>query len=121
VTVGASTGIKERLARSFAEAMKSATGRSPIRTQVHIDELSVVTIIGEGTLTEPEATLASEGQREAARRARRKLQGIIRDRVRATVEEVTGRRVVAALSDHAIEPDLGAYVFVLKPAAEDRA
>ena len=40
---------------------------------------------------------------------------------RSAVEEATGRRVIAFMSQVHFDPDMAAEVFVLEPEAEDRA
>jgi uncharacterized protein YbcI len=66
------------------------------------------------TMTRGEQTLKEEDEEEKLRDLRKIFQGAFRDEAVSAIERATGRRVIAFLSDHAVEPDWSAEVFVLE-------
>jgi uncharacterized protein YbcI len=52
---------------------------------------------------------------------RHKFQEAMRPELVGAVEELTGRKVVAFMSDNHIDPDMAAEVFILDPEGEDGA
>ena len=103
--------ISNAIVRVFAEWI----GRGPTRARTVMTD-NVVTTILQDTLTKAERRLVEEGGLDAVMQMRRTHQGMMRGAVMDAVEEITGRKVVAFLSDHQAEPDYATEVFVL---AED--
>jgi len=114
-------GTSENLSRDLAKAMvalyKEYVGRGPTRARAHVGD-DIVTVILEDTMTTAEQTLAEEDEEELVRGVRRVLQGKFREDASEIVERLTGRKVRAFLSDHAIEADIAAEVFVLESSEE---
>ena len=67
-----------------------------------------------------EQTLAEEGEEDLVRGVRRVLQGKFREDASEIVEQLTGRKVKAFLSDHDIEADVAIEAFVLEPVERPR-
>jgi uncharacterized protein YbcI len=92
------------------------TGRGPTRARTTINgEWIFVTLID--TLTKGERTLANNGRADFVRESRKAFQAMMRDDFVAEVEGLTGRQVIAFLSDNHIEPDVAIEAFQLAPAA----
>jgi uncharacterized protein YbcI len=108
---------QSNLSRDLAKAMvalyKEYVGRGPTRARAHVDD-DMIAVILEDTMTKAERTLADEEEEELVRGVRRVLQGKFREDACEIVERLSGRTVKAFLSDHAIEPDIAAEVFVLE-------
>jgi uncharacterized protein YbcI len=92
-------------------------GRGPTRAKTAFGR-DVVTVVLEETLTKAERRLVQEGQEEPVLTTRRVFQQTMRKDLVAAVERITGRRVVAFLSDQATTPDVAVEVFVLEPALD---
>jgi uncharacterized protein YbcI len=69
----------------------------------------------EHILTPMERTLVEAGEVEPVRQARLAFQRALRSRFIETVENATGRKVRAFLSQVHFDPDIAAEVFVLEP------
>jgi uncharacterized protein YbcI len=67
------------------------------------------------TLLKGERILVNDGHTAAVIDMRRRFQQTMREDLIAAVVEHTGREVVAFLSDHHVDPDIAAEVFILKP------
>jgi uncharacterized protein YbcI len=96
--------------------MHRYTGRGPVRARTTIDENLVVCVLGD-TLTKAEQHLVEAGRRKLVLRGRRAIQGALADDAIELVGGLTGREVVAFMSNNHIDPDLGVEIFVLAPAA----
>lgn len=72
------------------------------------------------TLSKGERRLVAAGQAQFVRRLRAAYQGAMRNELIAGVEEVTGRRVIAFLSAHHLDPDIAVESFVLQASRSDR-
>ena len=111
------SNLSRDLAKAMVALYKEYVGRGPTRARAHVDD-DIITVILEDTMTKAEQTLADEEEEELVRGVRRVLQGKFREDASEIVERLTGRRVRAFLSDHAIDPDIAAEVFVLEPLDE---
>jgi uncharacterized protein YbcI len=100
------------MARRFAARLKSLSGTGPERCRVFIND-DVVTLVCDRTLTTAEKSLAS-AEPEVVNDMREKLQVQVRNQFIPDVEEVTGRKVVAAISSHALEPDVAGHIYILE-------
>jgi len=65
-----------------------------------------------------ERTLIDAGQEEAVRETRHKFQIVMRDQFIAAVERITGRKVIAFMSEVHFNPDMAVEIFVLAPQPE---
>jgi uncharacterized protein YbcI len=107
-----------KISNSMVALLHRYTGRGPTRARTTIGENVIVCVMG-ATLTKGEQSLVEDGKAEVVLHARRAFQDTIeREAIRA-VQEFSGRRVVAFMSDNHIDPDLAVEVFVLAPAASD--
>jgi uncharacterized protein YbcI len=91
-------------------------GKGPTRAKTYIVEDLVVVVLEE-SFTRAEKTLAERGEREAIQQIRRRFQQQMADSFTSVVEQATGRKVKAFLSDTDIEQDVSVETFLL---AEER-
>ena len=91
-------------------------GKGPLRAKTYmVDDL--VCCVLEETFTRAEKTLFDRGERESIQRIRRQFQEAVRDEFVGVVEQVTGRKVRAFMSDTDVENDISVETFLL---AEER-
>lgn len=69
----------------------------------------------EDIYTPVERTLIEAGQEEGVKETRQLFQMAMRQRFSEAVEGITGRKVIAFMSQVHFEPDLAAEIFVLEP------
>lgn len=115
-----SGGLNREISRAMVGLFKDATGRGPGRARTYIEDGLVVTVLHD-TMTKAERTLKDEDMEDHVRTLRRIFQGTFRDEAIAVVERLTGAKVLAFLSDHAVDPDYAVEAFILEPGLEDRA
>lgn len=112
------TQLGRDLSREFTKAMKKVTGQGPERCRAYFNR-EIVTVLVEGTLTEAEHSTA-EREIELTRATRRNLQEIVIQEITPIVEEHLQAKVVTAMHDHAIVPDVGVYCFQLDREVQAR-
>jgi uncharacterized protein YbcI len=111
------TELSRKISREIVALTKQRVGRGPTYARTYIHGNLVVTILGD-TMTRAERTLLhQDGGEDHVRDFRRVIDAGSRPEAKALIEHVTGRRVVACLSDHAVDPDWAIEAFVL----EDRS
>jgi uncharacterized protein YbcI len=110
--------VSRDISRAMVALFKEVMGRGPTRARTYLEEGLVVTILYD-TMTTAERTLKDEDKEDTVRSLRRVFQGTLRDDAIEIVEQVTGRKVLAFLSDHAVDPDYAIEAFVLAPGLGD--
>jgi uncharacterized protein YbcI len=113
-----SRALNRDISRALVALFKESTGRGPNRARTYIEDGIVVTVLYD-TMTKAEKTLKDEHKEDTVRSLRRIFQGTFRDDAIEIVERLTGRKVVAFLSDHAVDPDYAIEAFVLEPGLGD--
>jgi uncharacterized protein YbcI len=104
--------ISREIVRLFAEYY----GKGPTKARTYVvDDLVVVVL--EETFTRAEKTLATRGEGDAIQHIRRRFQQQMADSFTSVVEQATGRKVRAFLSETNIERDVSVETFLL---ADDR-
>jgi uncharacterized protein YbcI len=89
-------------------------GKGPTRAKSWLVDDMVICVLRDG-FTRIERTLIDRGQESLVAYVRSAFQEAMRDRFVGTVEEATGRKVVAFLSEVHINPDLAVEMFFLEP------
>lgn len=111
--------VTSAISNAVVSVFAEWSGRGPNRARTVIVD-NIVTCVLQGTLTKAETRLLQEGGAEAVLTMRRTYQAMMRKALVEAVEAITGREVVAFLSDHQPEPDYVAEVFVLGRDATPR-
>ena len=94
------------------------TGRGPTRARTSIRDDVVVVVLQE-TLLKAERSLIEDNKAELVAHMRRSFQQTMRADMSAAVASLTGREVIAFMSDSHLEPDYSVEVFVLAPDGEE--
>jgi uncharacterized protein YbcI len=102
--------ISNAVVRLFAEYL----GRGPTKARAVI-ATDLIAVVLEDTLTRAERKLIERNQQQLVLNTRRVLQQTMRRDLVAAVEELSGRRVIAFLSDQESDPDIAVETFVLEP------
>lgn len=100
------------IARHIVRITAEYTGRGPTKARATIGE-DVVTVVLEDNFTKGERSLVDAGQGASVVEMRRSFQTAMEASYIRGVEQITGRTVRAFLSDHNIEPDISAEIFIL--------
>jgi uncharacterized protein YbcI len=110
-----------RLSAAISKAMvglvNDYTGRGPQKARTAVSEDMAVCLL-EDTLTKGERTLVARGESEAVLDLRRRFQNAMREDAVRVVENLSGRKVKAFMSENHIDPDLAVETFVFEPVIE---
>ena len=110
----------QAISNAFTKLQRDHYGRGPesVRTVVGYDHIICFL---ENTFMPVERTLIEAGETEAVRETRLAFQRAMEHRFVNTVEEITGRKVRAFLSEVSLTPDISVEVFVLEKGETELA
>ena len=89
-------------------------GRGPMKAKTYVLDDLVVCVLRDG-FTAIEQTMMESGQPGRVVEMRREFQAMMGRRYKDMIEELTGSRVVAFLSQAHIDPDITLEVFIVDP------
>ena len=101
-----------RISTAIVRLYREHFGKGPTGAKTYALDDVVVCVLRDG-LTTVEKTLFERGRGETVREMRQAFQDAVADRFTGLVEEHTGRRVVAFMSQAHVDPDLAIEVFFL--------
>jgi uncharacterized protein YbcI len=88
-------------------------GRGPIKAKTYVLDNLVVCVLTDGGFTAIERTMMGGGEPERVLEMRRDFQRMMKVRYSEMIEELTGRKVLAFLSQAHVEPDLTIEMFLM--------
>jgi uncharacterized protein YbcI len=110
--------IRAMISKEIVRLQAEYYGKGPTKAKTYIvDDLVVVVL--EESFTRAEKTLAERGEREAIQHIRRRFQQAMADSFTSVVEQATGRKVRAFLSETDIEHDVSVETFLLADERTD--
>ncbi len=99
------------ISTSIVQILREHYGRGPMKAKTYaLDDIIVVVMRGSG-FTPLEQTIMDSGQPERVIAMREDFQQVMAAHYKQTVEELTGRRVLAFLSQAHVEPDITMEIF----------
>jgi uncharacterized protein YbcI len=100
-----------QISTSFVALLREHYGRGPMKAKTYaVDDVIVVVMRGSG-FTALEQTIMDSGQPNRVIAMREDFQQMMANRYKDTIEELTGRKVVAFLSQAHVEPDITVEMF----------
>ena len=87
-------------------------GRGPIRAKTYVLDNLITCVLTDG-FTAIERTMMEGGQADRVLEMRRGFQQLMRERYCTMIEQLTGRKVLAFLSQAHVEPDLTVEMFLM--------
>jgi uncharacterized protein YbcI len=106
--------LNAAITRELVRIHTAAIGRGPRKSYSFHSGDTLITVML-GVLTRAEQTLVSYGEGEAVLAMRRLSQRAMSAEMKAVVVRLTGREVLAFMSDNHLDPDMAVQVFVLGP------
>jgi uncharacterized protein YbcI len=99
------------ISTSIVAILREHYGRGPMKAKTYaLDDIIVVVMRGSG-FTPLEQTIMNSGQPGRVVEMREDFQRVMKDRYKETIRELTGRNVVAFLSQAHVEPDITIEIF----------
>lgn len=106
--------VAAAISNAVVHVLGEYTGRGPTRARAYVNR-DAITVLLHDTLTKGERQLVSDGHSSVVLQTRSLFQEMMRAELVASVEDVTGRTVVAFMSANHIDPDMAVETFVLEP------
>ena len=106
--------VAAEISREIVRLHARLFGRGPTRAKSFVYDDFALCIL-EDVLTRAEKTLVGAGNTEQVHATRMAFQDAVRDDFVAIVEETTGRKVRAFVSQVHIDPELAAELFLFEP------
>jgi uncharacterized protein YbcI len=106
------------IANEFVQLHSEYYGRGPTKAKVYTDG-DLLAVVLEETFTPAEKTLISRNEAEGVQDIRRRFQRAMVDQFTAIVEQATGRKVRAFLSETNLEADVAVEIFLLADQRTD--
>ena len=99
------------ISTSIVGILRDHYGRGPMKAKTYaLDDIIVVVMRGSG-FTPLEQTIMNSGDPNRVVAMREDFQRVMKDRYSQTIRELTGRNVVAFLSQAHVEPDITIEIF----------
>jgi uncharacterized protein YbcI len=110
----------QEISNAITKLQHDHYGRGPdsVRTVVGYDHIICFL---ENTFIRVERTLVDAGETDAVRETRLAFQRAMKERFTNAVEEISGRKVRAFLSQVSLDPDIAVEVFVLERGDAEQA
>jgi len=106
--------VSSAISNLVVRITREYTGRGPTQARTYMQE-DLITVVLRETLTKGELKLANTGYADHVRATRRYFQDAMREEIVTGIEKLTGRRVIAFLSDSHFDPDLAVELVLLEP------
>jgi uncharacterized protein YbcI len=110
--------LSAAISNAMVRIQREYLGRGPTKARALLRD-NVIVVLMEDTLTKAERSLVADGRQEDVLRTRHSFQRTMRADIVAAAQELTGRTVLAFMSDTHIDPDLSCEVLVLEPENGD--
>ena len=101
------------ISTSIVGILREHYGRGPMKAKTYaLDDIIVVVMRGSG-FTPLEQTIMDSGEPHRVIAMREDFQRVMAERYKQTIEELTGRKVLAFLSQAHVEPDITMEIFFI--------
>jgi uncharacterized protein YbcI len=110
--------LLEQITNAIVRLYSEDFGRGPTGAKTYVLDDVVICVLRDG-LTPVERTLRDGGHSELVREVRLRFQDSVEKELRGVVEELTGRKVTAFLSQANVDPELTIEVFFLDGPLEE--
>lgn len=99
------------ISTAIVALLREHYGRGPMKAKTYAIDDAVVVVMRDSGFTALEQTMLEAGEAEGVLAMRRAFQLLMTRRYQATVEELTGRKVLATLSQAHVDPDITVEIF----------
>jgi uncharacterized protein YbcI len=107
------------ISTSIVSMLRDFYGRGPMKAKTYaLDDIIVCVLRGSG-FTAIEKTMMDSGEPDRVVAMREDFQRVMATRYKERIEELTGRKVVAFLSQAHVEPDITLEVFFVDRPLDD--
>jgi uncharacterized protein YbcI len=111
-------GFLAHVTRDLVRLHREYYGKGPTNARSYMLNDTLISFL-KGGFTTVEQTLIAEGRTDAVHDMRRSFQAAMETRFREIVENATGRKVIAYMSEIHTDPDMAVELFVLEPTTRE--
>jgi uncharacterized protein YbcI len=111
--------VTSAISDAMASLLSRYTGRGATSSRTTFGK-DVIVCVMEDALTKGERNLVQFGRTDAVMNIRSAFQEVMAEEAISLVEELSGRRVTAFMSNNHIDPDLAVETFVLQRTSDGR-
>jgi uncharacterized protein YbcI len=104
--------LLSEITNRIVSLMREHYGRGPIKAKTYVLDNLIVCVLSDG-FTAIERTMMEGGEPERVLEMRRDFQRMMKQRYSEMIQELTGRTVLAFLSQAHVEPDLTIEIFLM--------
>jgi uncharacterized protein YbcI len=101
------------ISNGIVKLLRENYGRGPIKAKTYAMDDTIVCVLRDVGFTPLEKTIMDSGEPERIVAIRADFQRLMASRFRELIEELTGRKVLAFLSQAHVEPDITLEIFFL--------
>ncbi len=105
--------LLSEITNRIVSLMREHYGRGPIKAKTYVLDNLIVCVLSNGGFTAIERTMMGGGEPERVLDMRRDFQRMMKVHYSEMIEELTGRKVLAFLSQAHVEPDLTVEMFLM--------
>jgi uncharacterized protein YbcI len=105
--------LLSEITNRIVSLMREHYGRGPVKAKTYVLDNLIVCVLTNGGFTAIERTMMGGGEPERVLEMRRDFQRMMKVRYSEMIEELTGRKVLAFLSQAHVEPDLTIEMFLM--------
>ena len=105
--------LLSEITNRIVSLMREHYGRGPVKAKTYVLDNLIVCVLTDGGFTAIERTMMGGGEPERVLEMRRDFQRMMKNRYSKMIEELTGRKVLAFLSEVHVEPDLTIQMFLM--------
>ncbi|HEY4279667.1 MAG TPA: Na-translocating system protein MpsC family protein [Conexibacter sp.] len=116
----ATASLAANISNVVVRLLSEFTGRGPTKARTYIQD-ELITVVLQDTLTRGEHSLVRDGEQALVLAMRKAYQNTMETALTEAVETISGREVIAFLSDNHIDPDFAIESFVLAPRGNHAA
>jgi uncharacterized protein YbcI len=109
--------VAAQISREIVRLHAELFGRGPTKAKTFVNDAYILCVL-EDVFTPAERTLVKAGHSDQVSSTRQAFQEAVSETFVSVVEEASGRKVRAALSQVHMEPELSAELFILEPLPE---
>jgi uncharacterized protein YbcI len=99
------------ISNSIVAMLREHYGRGPMKAKTYALDDMIVCVLRESGFSAVEQTMMDSGEPERVVGMREDFQRVMAGRYRSKIEELTGRKVVAFMSQGHVEPDITIEIF----------
>jgi uncharacterized protein YbcI len=107
------------ISTTIVAILRQGYGRGPTKAKTYAQDDMIIVVMRDGGYTPLERTMLADGGRERVAAMRHNFQSLIAERYKQAIRDLTGRDVLAIVSQTHVDPDITTEIFFLDRPLDD--